>query len=847
MAVSIIGPKFYAWDSDTGKPLAFGKVYTYEAGTSTPKPTYTSETGGVVNANPVILNSAGYADIYLIGSYKIVVKDADDVEVWTADPVTDASGLQNEWVNERAATQVSPTSFSLVGNYTDVYQAGKAVKMDDTTIIYGHIDSVQYLTGNTIVEVTADSSLTSDLSRAWVSLLTDNGLPKLDCVIRATSMADMITTTPIAGYQVNIASFHSGIEGGGGTFYFDATKDKALHNGGTIIDPTNTADLATWDAAAKTTWFTAGTGTGCWVRLFDGSLNVLWFGAVRDAVVDDAQSINKAVKLASLLGIGTVYIPGGTYLLGTTDPISTMYYIVPEDNVNIVGEGIDRTILKVKTGENTRFDGTTGPFIIATAQAQPLTNCTFSDITFDWNGANNLLTEFSTRRNNASIFSLNGGINIIVERIKVKETPGNQCVFFPASTDLGQQDITVKDSIFLDSGRGLVGNYSMDHSSIYCNGDRILYENNYFSAGQTIYGAAYEIHGSNSTAVNNVSNNYGQGFWIGSDFKDLENINISGDIHLNVYKAFSLSAPTYAINKVSVNDSIFIQKTGLTVNIDHMFVNGNTIAACDSLRIIGNHFIGQGYAQSFLQHYKIEDLIVEGNTITGFALYGLRTGGVDLGDGFIIRNLKIVDNIFNDVGRAVYFNTLLNIGTIIINNNIHNATAADAKSVITISAPLASGFLGEGVYSPNYSSIFAGNAPGFNSIESKSESGTFVPTIEAQASSGAATYTIQNGSYVVKNGICTVFIELAWSASPDAGSYAILTLPFNSISGSPDVTGSVMYSGFTLPADTAQVTPFITAGGNGALLRESKNTTAGISNSKIPNSGTLTMSISYNI
>jgi len=96
MAVSIIGPKFYAWASDTGAPLAFGKVFTYQAGTNTPKATFQSEDGVTENANPVILNGAGYAGIYLIGSYKIVVKDADDVEVWTADPVTDASGLQND-------------------------------------------------------------------------------------------------------------------------------------------------------------------------------------------------------------------------------------------------------------------------------------------------------------------------------------------------------------------------------------------------------------------------------------------------------------------------------------------------------------------------------------------------------------------------------------------------------------------------------------------------------------------------------------------------------------------------------------------------------------------------------
>jgi len=45
MAVSIIGPKFYAWASDTGAPLAFGKVFTYQAGTNTPKATFQSEDG----------------------------------------------------------------------------------------------------------------------------------------------------------------------------------------------------------------------------------------------------------------------------------------------------------------------------------------------------------------------------------------------------------------------------------------------------------------------------------------------------------------------------------------------------------------------------------------------------------------------------------------------------------------------------------------------------------------------------------------------------------------------------------------------------------------------------------
>lgn len=63
------------------RPLVGGKVYFYEAGTTTPKDTYTSSTGLVANTNPVILNSRGEADIWLgSGAYKMVVTDASDVQ-----------------------------------------------------------------------------------------------------------------------------------------------------------------------------------------------------------------------------------------------------------------------------------------------------------------------------------------------------------------------------------------------------------------------------------------------------------------------------------------------------------------------------------------------------------------------------------------------------------------------------------------------------------------------------------------------------------------------------------------------------------------------------------------------
>lgn len=92
--------KFYGVD-DNGDPLAGGKLYTYEAGTSTPKDTYTTAAGDVANANPVILDASGLADVWLgDGGYKFILKDADDNTIFTTDDIGgDASTAFGSTVN----------------------------------------------------------------------------------------------------------------------------------------------------------------------------------------------------------------------------------------------------------------------------------------------------------------------------------------------------------------------------------------------------------------------------------------------------------------------------------------------------------------------------------------------------------------------------------------------------------------------------------------------------------------------------------------------------------------------------------------------------------------------------
>ena len=76
-----------------GNPLVGGKLFTYAAGTTTPQATYTDYNGGTANTNPVILNSRGEAAVWCGDSrYFMVLKDSDDVEIWTSDNVNGPNG-----------------------------------------------------------------------------------------------------------------------------------------------------------------------------------------------------------------------------------------------------------------------------------------------------------------------------------------------------------------------------------------------------------------------------------------------------------------------------------------------------------------------------------------------------------------------------------------------------------------------------------------------------------------------------------------------------------------------------------------------------------------------------------
>lgn len=189
MAASMIGPKFYGW-SKNGQPLAGGKLYTYEARTNVPKPTYKSEDQVVENDNPVILNGEGYADVYLDGSYKMVLKDDKENEIWTSDPVSSASAT--EWVGCKAVNYLNPTTFTFTGNGTDLYQKDRTVRIDNNTAeyIYTRITESTYGGGITTV-VVSGTVITTGIENTCVSIVGPDSLLLPGVVAKAESLQEL--------------------------------------------------------------------------------------------------------------------------------------------------------------------------------------------------------------------------------------------------------------------------------------------------------------------------------------------------------------------------------------------------------------------------------------------------------------------------------------------------------------------------------------------------------------------------------------------------------------------------------------------------------------------------------
>ena len=124
-----VGAQFF---DNNGNPLSGGKIYTYEAGTTTPLATYTSSTGNTAHANPIVLDSGGRVpsggEIWnQLQLYKFVLKTSADVTIATYDNVGgsfNATSVIANFTGNGSTVAFSLASAPASENSTSVYING---------------------------------------------------------------------------------------------------------------------------------------------------------------------------------------------------------------------------------------------------------------------------------------------------------------------------------------------------------------------------------------------------------------------------------------------------------------------------------------------------------------------------------------------------------------------------------------------------------------------------------------------------------------------------------------------------------------------------------------------------
>lgn len=181
----------------TGAPYANGKVFMYVPNTFTKKSTWLGADQSTQNTNPILLDSAGRAIIWGLGSYRQVLQDRNGLQVWdaltaapAATPATASSGSGDFLA---IGSVIAIAGFSSPTNYVLAY--GQAISR--TT----YPDALTALTISSAANCTSSSAtLTGIASTAQMRV----GAPiEASCLASGTTVATIagpasVTVTPVA-------------------------------------------------------------------------------------------------------------------------------------------------------------------------------------------------------------------------------------------------------------------------------------------------------------------------------------------------------------------------------------------------------------------------------------------------------------------------------------------------------------------------------------------------------------------------------------------------------------------------------------------------------------------------
>lgn len=313
---------------DQGNVLAGGKLFSYAAGSTTKQNTYTSSTGLVANANPIVLDADGRTPngVWITTglTYKFVLAPANDTDpptspLWTEDNITgigDATSVNDQWIaSGLTPTYISATSFSLSGDQTTEYHIGRRLKTTNSGgTIYSRISVSSHAAGTTTITVVNDSgTLDAGLSAVSYGLLTatNHAIPVATIVLAG------LTVSGLTSGRIPLISTSGLITDSGTILYTDSATTKKINlvgSGSTAasfdVQNTHATGLAavfistSGDGDAKLQATTGGTGDA-YASLICGANT--WY-----AGVDNSDSDSYVIGLSTVGADNKVRIDGST-------------------------------------------------------------------------------------------------------------------------------------------------------------------------------------------------------------------------------------------------------------------------------------------------------------------------------------------------------------------------------------------------------------------------------------------------------------------------------------------------------------------------------------------------------
>jgi hypothetical protein len=202
-----------ALDAD-GNPVAGAKAYFYETGTTTPVTVYTDTALSVAAASPLVADANGYFDqVFYNGavSLKVVVDDADDVELFTLDPVATAatasaaaSGITFTPTAEIAQSNVQDAIEQVQSNVDDAKTGSDAGIVTGTA---GAADNLAKWNGDgdlvdAGVEVLDEDDMASDSAAAVPTQQSTKAY--VDTYAMGTVVVAKTTTTAVANVDISV-------------------------------------------------------------------------------------------------------------------------------------------------------------------------------------------------------------------------------------------------------------------------------------------------------------------------------------------------------------------------------------------------------------------------------------------------------------------------------------------------------------------------------------------------------------------------------------------------------------------------------------------------------------------